>query len=170
MTLYNNALEHNGAVSIGTGRANLFKPIVDLALKSLASAPDENVRYSLVVGLDSTFEIAGRHKLPGTAETMRKFAFESMPALLRQQQHQYQNTATGILRSVSAILPPKETLRLSGPERIEQLAFAAAGHSVQQRVELVRRSFGNLARDRRLNGSGRTSSQVGDCPTQTRTA
>ena len=46
MSLYNHALEYDGAVSIGTGRANLFAPIVALSLAELDAAPDENVRYA----------------------------------------------------------------------------------------------------------------------------
>lgn len=119
MSLYNNALEHDGAVSIGTGRAKLFKPIVDLTLKSIAAAPDESVRYTLVVRLDATFDIGHRHKLPGTIEAVRTFAFETMPGLLRLQQQHYSNTVTAIWRSISEVFSAKECLKYV-VERIEQ--------------------------------------------------
>ena len=119
MTLYNNALEHDGAVSIGTGRANLFKPIVDLTIKEIFASPDENVRYNLVSRLNTTFDIAHRHKLPATVETVTKFAFETIPQLLQKQQSQYRNTVTTILQSISSVLEPKVAKRFV-VERMEQ--------------------------------------------------
>ena len=119
MTLYNNALEHDGAVSIGTGRVNLFKPIVDLTIKDIFAATDENVRYNLVARLNTTFDIAQRHKLPATVETVTKFAFETMPQLLKKQQSQYRNTVSTILQSISSVLEPKVALRFV-IERMEQ--------------------------------------------------
>jgi len=119
ITLYNHALEHDGAVSIGTGRGNLFKPIVDLLIKQIFAASDENVRYSLVARLNNTFDIAQRHKIPATVETVSQFAFEMMPQILRKQQVQYQNTVSTILQSISSILEPKLGQRFV-IERIEQ--------------------------------------------------
>ncbi|MEI8020033.1 MAG: hypothetical protein WCH39_17650, partial [Schlesneria sp.] len=119
MTLYNNALEHDGAVSIGTGRANLFKPIVDLTIKEIFAATDENVRYNLVARLNTTFDIAHRHNLPATVETVTKFAFETMPQILKKQQSQYRNTISTILQSISSVLEAKVALRFI-IERMEQ--------------------------------------------------
>ncbi len=119
MSLYNHALEHDGAVSIGTGRVNLFKPIVDLTIKEIFAAPDENVRYNLVARLNTTFDIAQRHKLSATVETVTKFAFETIPQLLRKQQSQYRNTVSTILQSISSVLEPKVAMRFV-VERMEQ--------------------------------------------------
>ena len=119
MTLYNHALEHDGAVSIGIGRVNLFKPIVDLTIKEIFAAPDENVRYNLVARLNTTFDIAQRHKLPATVETVTKFAFETIPQLLRKQQSQNRNTVSTILQSISSVLEPKVAMRFV-VERMEQ--------------------------------------------------
>lgn len=119
MGLYNNALEHDGAVSIGKGRVALLKPIVELSIKELAAAPDEDVRYSLCVRIDSTFEMASRHTIPGSMELAQNFAFEIMPGVLRQQHRQYRNTATSILRSVAVAMGPKDSLRYV-VERMEQ--------------------------------------------------
>jgi tetratricopeptide (TPR) repeat protein len=117
--LYNHALEHDGAVSMGTGRAKLLKPLVELNLKSLAAAQDEYVRYNLVTRLSTAFEIASRHKIPGAAELLRSFAFETMPKVLPLQQQHYANTARSILQPLFVILGSKETLRYL-VERIEQ--------------------------------------------------
>ena len=119
MMLYNHALEHDGAVSIGTGRLNLFKPIVDLTIKEIFAAADENARYNLVSRINTTFDIAHRHKLPETVETVTKFAFETMPQLLRKQQSQYRNTVSTILQSISSVLEAKVSLRFV-IERMEQ--------------------------------------------------
>ena len=119
MSLYNHALEHNGAVSIGDTRAKLFQNIVALSLKELDAAPDENVRYNLVARLATTFDIAHRHKIGGTADAVRKFAFEAMPALLKRQQAQYRNTATTPMQIIAQSLGPKLALQYV-VERMEQ--------------------------------------------------
>ena len=119
MSLYNHALEHDGAVSLGTGRAKLFEPIVALTRKELATAPDENVRYNLVARLLTTFDIAHRHKLTGTADAVRRFAFEELPALLKRQQAQYRNTVTTPMHIIGEVLGPKLALQYV-VERMEQ--------------------------------------------------
>ena len=111
MALYNHALEHNGAVSIGENRAKLFQNIVALSLKELDAASDENVRYNLVVRLAATFDIGHRHKIAGTADAVRKFAFDTMPALLKRQQAQYRNTATTPMDVIAQSLGAKLALR-----------------------------------------------------------
>ncbi len=119
MALYNHALEHNGAVSIGDSRAKLFANIVALSLKELDAAPDENVRYNLVVRLATTLDIAHRHKIAGTADAVRRFAFETMPALLKRQQAQYRNTATAPMQVIAQSLRAKLALHYV-VERMEQ--------------------------------------------------
>jgi hypothetical protein len=119
MSLYNHALEHDGAVSLGTGRAALFPKLVALNLKELAAAPDENVRYNLVARIATTFDIAHRHKLPGTVETVKSFAFETIPALLKRQQAQYRNTVTTPMHVIGEVLGPQGALQYV-VERMEQ--------------------------------------------------
>jgi tetratricopeptide (TPR) repeat protein len=119
MSLYNHALEHDGAVSLGTGRVALFPKLVALNLKELAAAPDENVRYNLVSRIATTFNIAHRHTLPGTVEAVKAFAFETMPPLLKQQQAQYRNTVTAPMHIIGEVLGPKGALQYL-VERMEQ--------------------------------------------------
>ncbi len=119
MSLYNHALEHDGAVSLGKGRAKLFGSIVALTRKDLAAALDENVRYNLVARLVTTFDIARRHQLPATAEAVRKFAFEELPLLLKRQQAQYSNTVTTPMHLIGEVLGPKFALQYV-VERMEQ--------------------------------------------------
>ncbi len=119
MSLYNHALEHDGAVSIGTGREKLFDAIVALSLQELAAAPDENVRYSLVGRLNTTFDIAHRNKVVATPAAVRKFAFETVPELLKRQQSQYRNTAVTPTYIIGMVLGPKLALQYV-VERLEQ--------------------------------------------------
>ncbi|MBC7821246.1 MAG: hypothetical protein IAG10_30535 [Planctomycetaceae bacterium] len=144
MSLYNHALEHDGAVSLGTGRAKLFGALVALNLKELNSAPDENVRYNLVSRIATTFDIAHRHKLSGTADAVRAFAFETIPALLKRQQAQYRNTVTTPMHIIGEVLGPKFALQYV-VERIEQYpqrleiawenSWNAFGHELARRRE-----------------------------------
>jgi hypothetical protein len=111
MPVYNQALEHDGAVSFGSGRSKLFEPIYKYVLKQIDESLDENERYILVSQLTSTFEIANRHKVTGTADIVRSFAFEVMPVLLKKQISQYRNTVTSPMRSIADICGPKDALR-----------------------------------------------------------
>jgi len=119
LALYVDAFEDDGAVSIGTGRGNLFRPIVDLMLAEIAAAQHEHTRYTLITRLNTVFHVAGNHKLPGTVEAVHQFAFEKMPAILRLQEHYYRNTVTSILDSVATLLVPQSSLRYV-VERMEQ--------------------------------------------------
>ena len=74
---------------------------------------------ALSTALTNTLEIAHRHNLADAADQVRKFAFETVPAVLKRQQAQYQNTATAPLRVVEPTLGPKAALRYV-VERMEQ--------------------------------------------------
>ena len=119
MGLYNTALENDSAVSIGTGRTNLFAPLVALNLSELDRAPDENARYNLVTRLTSTFDTAHRHQLAGTKEAVQEFAFETLPKVLKRQQQQYQNTVTHPLRVIRDVLGARLCLEFV-VQRMEQ--------------------------------------------------
>lgn len=119
MPVYNQALEHDGAVSLGSGRSKLFEPIYKYVLKQIHESLDENERYNLVSQLSSTFEIANRHKISGVADIVRGFAFDVVPTLLKRQISQYRNTVTSPIRSIVEICGPKDALRYV-VERMEQ--------------------------------------------------
>ncbi|MBI5759842.1 MAG: hypothetical protein HZA46_15090 [Planctomycetales bacterium] len=118
MSLYNHALEHKGEVSLGKG-TTLFQNLVALGLKELDAAADENVRYNLVSRLTTTLDIARRNKIDGVVEQVRKFAFETMPVVLKRQQSQYRNTVTTPMAVIAETLGPKFALQFV-VERIEQ--------------------------------------------------
>lgn len=119
LAVYKLALEHDGSVSLGTGRLALFPAIVERMLKDLDIATDDNARFTLIERLSSIFEIAGRHKLPDTAARLKEFAFQMMPKLLRQQRTRYRESAGVVLPPVAANLSPTECLRYV-VERMEQ--------------------------------------------------
>ena len=119
MTLYNNALEADVAVSLGKGRAKLFEAIVALTRKELAAASDEHMRHKLIVQLLTTFDIARRHQLPATAATVRTFVFEELPVLLKRQQSQYRSTVVAPMHLIGEVLGPKLALQYV-VERMEQ--------------------------------------------------
>lgn len=119
MSLYNHALESGSAVSLGSTRDELFAAILALSLKELDAAPDENVRYNLVSRVLRTFDIAHRNKVSGIDEPMRKFAFETLPDLLKKQQQQYRNTAVTPVYQIGEILGHRAALQYI-VERMEQ--------------------------------------------------
>lgn len=119
LTVYRLALDHDGSVSLGTGRKELFPTIVRRISQQLETAADENVRYTLVEQLCNLFEVAGRHKLADTSAMVKDFAFNTLPKVLRQQRTRYAQTAVIVLPPVAVNLSPRECL-LYVIERMEQ--------------------------------------------------
>ncbi len=118
LALYNSALEMDGEVTLGKGNT-LFENLVARGLKELDSSPDENVRHNVVSRLVSTFDIARRKNLASTAELLNKFAFKTMPEVLKKQQNQYRNTASAPLEVIANTLGPRLALQYI-VERMEQ--------------------------------------------------
>ncbi len=118
LALYNSALESDGEVTLGKGNT-LFENLVARGLQELNSSPDENVRHNVVARMVSTFDIARRKSLASAPELLKKFAFETMPVVLKKQQNQYRNTATAPLQVVVDTLGPKFALQYI-VERMEQ--------------------------------------------------
>jgi len=119
MNLYIHALESDGAVSIGTGRTNLFEPLVALMLQELEVSPDENIRYNILSRLTTVLDIGHRYQVAGTVDAVRKLAFELLPELLKRQMQQYRNTATAPLHVFREVLGAKLCLQYV-VERMEQ--------------------------------------------------
>lgn len=119
MSLYNHALEHNGAVSLGATRNKLFIPLYELILKQIEQAADEHERYNLVTRLATTFDIAHRNKIPGAADAVTEFMFQILPGVLKRQVSQYRNTITAPITALAELAGPKAALRYV-IERMEQ--------------------------------------------------
>jgi len=119
MALYNHALEHDGAVSLGINRNALFTPLYQLILKRLDQADDENERYNLVSRLVTTFDIARRNKIPGAKDAVTDFAFQILPGVLKRQVSQYRNTMAAPVNVIAETAGPKAALRYV-VERLEQ--------------------------------------------------
>lgn len=118
LSLYNNALGSDGEVSLGQG-STLFKALMTRFLAEVEAAPDENVRYQLVSQVTNTLRTGHSRSLPEVREETRKFAFETLPAILRRQQSQYHNTANASTSVVRDVLGPKLALQFI-VERMEQ--------------------------------------------------
>src|SRR5262249_9795522 len=91
-SLYNQALEHDGEVSLGKGQA-LLVSLVQRMTNELHATADENVRAHWISQLTHTFDIAQRKKIPGAEAAVRQFAFATIPQVLKKQNNQYQETA-----------------------------------------------------------------------------
>ncbi len=118
LSLYNHALEHQGAVTLGSGE-QLFANLVKRILKDLDESPNENVRHDRVSRLMTTFDIAHRKQIKSAQAALQSFAFETIPALLLKQQAQYRNTATTPVGTIISVLGPVDALRYA-IERVEQ--------------------------------------------------
>lgn len=118
LALYNSALESDGEVTLGKGNT-LFDNLVARGLKELDTSPDEHVRHNVVARMVSTFDIARRKNLESAKESLKKFAFETMPVVLKKQQSQYRNTASAPVRVIAETLGPTFSLQYI-VERMEQ--------------------------------------------------
>lgn len=119
MSLYNHALEHDGAVSLGATRDKLFIPIYQLSLKAIEQSADEHERYNLIARLVTTFDIAHRNKIPGAMDAVSEFAFKVLPDVLKRQVSQYRNSLSAPVGVLAEIAGPKAALRYV-VERMEQ--------------------------------------------------
>lgn len=155
MTVYNQAFEHDAAVSIGSGRSNLFLPIYKLVLKQIDESLDEHERQALVSQVGTTFDIGHRHKVPTVAETVRSFAFDVMPAVLKRQTSQYRNTVTAPVRYLTEIAGPKDGLRYvvermeQYPQRLE-ISWECAWQTFAYELALRRHAVGASDLDDRI--------------------
>jgi predicted Zn-dependent protease len=103
LALYNHALEHDGATSLGSGAA-LLKGVAAKAYQQIDASADERERYLIVNKLVQIFDTAFRKKIAGNAELVRHFAFEIIPAVLEKQQDNYRNTASEPVRVIDEVL------------------------------------------------------------------
>lgn len=152
LSLYNHALEHQGAVTLGSGE-QLFTNLVKRILKDLDESPNENVRHDRVSRLMTAFDIAHRRQIKSAQAVLRSFAFESIPALLQKQQTQYRNTATTPLGTIINVLGPVDALRYA-LERVEQYpprlevqwdnAWNAFGYELARQREAASSSGANI--------------------------
>ena len=119
MSLYNQALEHDGTVSIGSGRSELMKAIFNLIHKQIERSQDEHERQSMISRMTGMFEIAHRHQVKGASPLVEAFAFQIMPAALKRQVSQYRNSIIIPIRVIADIAGHEAALRYL-VERMEQ--------------------------------------------------
>ena len=116
--LYNDALDHDGEVSLGK-REILFQALLASGLAKIEAATNENSRQDYTNRLVNTLSIAYRHNLMGVKEVVRKFAFETMPVILKRQESQYRNTVSLPISIVRQALGEQIEMRYI-IERMEQ--------------------------------------------------
>ncbi len=148
LELYNHALDHDCEVSLGVGNT-LFLNLLKHEEKLIEKASDENVRLNIVQRMCATFGVAHQHKFTSTEDEMKKFAFETIPAVLKRQQSQYSGTATAPVTVVRDVLGPREALRYI-VERMEQypqwlnITWNSAWNSFGYELAERRRDVGQL--------------------------
>lgn len=118
LAVYNNALDSGGEVSLGKD-STLFMALVRRFQIEAKAAPDENVRYNLINQMLQTLRLGHQRTLPEAREQTRKFAFETLPLLLRRQQSNYRNTVSAPLQLIRDVLGIKPALQYV-VERMEQ--------------------------------------------------
>ena len=111
VTLYRNAFDSDGIVSIGKGRAELFAPLVAMMLNDLEAAPSESVRYQLLNELFGFFRTAHQHKLSGVVAAVESAVFKTIPKVLSQQESYYSNTVGLPVQVVRDVLGLTKTLQ-----------------------------------------------------------
>ncbi|HZZ27728.1 MAG TPA: VIT domain-containing protein [Pirellulales bacterium] len=126
--LYDNALDHDGEVSLGKGD-ELFHNLLAEGLKQLDHATDENVRHDTVARLCNTFAIAHQHHFADANKELRNFVFKVIPGVLPRQQSRYHDTANAPLGVIREALGLRAELRYL-VERMEQYpAWLSIGYN-----------------------------------------
>jgi predicted Zn-dependent protease len=118
LQLYRSALEAKTEVSLGAGD-KLFVHAIDLAVRNLQAAPDDNHAYYLSQRIVEIFNTAQEQQLASRQNKLRTYAFETLPPLLKRQRSQYNNLATGPTDVIQRTLGHKVALQYV-VERLEQ--------------------------------------------------
>jgi Flp pilus assembly protein TadD len=118
LQLYRYALEAKTEVSLGAGD-KLFVNAIDLAVRNLEAAPDDNHSYYLSQRIIEIFSTAQEQQLRSRQQKLRTYAFETLPTLLKRQRNQYPNLATGPIGIIQLTLGHKAALQYV-VERLEQ--------------------------------------------------
>lgn len=118
LQLYRHALEAKTEVSLGSGDT-LLANAIDLAVRNLQAAPDENHVYYLSQRVIEIFNTAQELELASRQKLLRTYAFETLPQLLKRQQSQYRHLATNPIDVLQRTLGHQVALQYV-IERMEQ--------------------------------------------------
>ena len=104
--LYREALVHGGDVSLGKG-AVLYKALVKKLDTGLIT-PDQNQLYALLGQLVRIYRSGHDLKIPGVAGDLKAFAFERLPAILKEQSVNHDDIARDVANAVYDIAGPRD--------------------------------------------------------------
>ncbi len=117
-SLYNNALENDGEVSLGKGAA-LLQELSKYGLARIDAETGEQRRHNAVTLYTQLIDIARRKNIAGGADHLKAFLFERMAGILKKQSSNYANTAQAPIGVSRELLGPVLTLQYA-IERMEQ--------------------------------------------------
>ena len=114
--LYTNALDQDGAVSLGRGET-LYRAVAT-TLWAAGIRADIHHRYQIVQQLMTLYRTAHRKGIESVARDLRQFAFERLPKVLGREQSNYQSTVDRVADTVHELIGPRDGLEFL-IERIE---------------------------------------------------
>ncbi len=100
-TIYQEALQNDGEVSLGKGKT-LYKGYERALLNDLETS-DQNHRHRLIGQLCSMYHVAFSKKLPGVREDVLTFANKVVPVVLKQQTSNYVSIVSHVASTVHNI-------------------------------------------------------------------
>ena len=115
-SIYASALEAGTRVSLGEN-AKLYQNLIPFIVKQ-AERGDDNHRYQVLQRLESVFRTAKRKGFPTLRKDMRKFAFTTLPRILKRQRNNYRTLVDSWSHRLNELLDPRIALEFL-IERIE---------------------------------------------------
>ena len=115
--LYEGAMRHDGAVSLGSGQ--VLYTAVEQGIREAMSTDNYNHRYQLVDRLCSIYREAKRKNRDGVEDDLKKFAFQQLPKVLVGQMHQYQSMVGRVSETLREVVDVRVALEFL-IERVEQ--------------------------------------------------
>jgi tetratricopeptide (TPR) repeat protein len=106
--LYNNALQGDGKVSLGSGRA-LYQAMEQKVRDDLGTT-DQDHRYHLINILCGVYRTAHGKKVAGVLEDLKAFAFDRLFPVLKQQTNNYEAIVQTVAQTVRELSGPRDSL------------------------------------------------------------
>ena len=108
--LYEDAIRHQGDVSLGSGPA--LYATLHHRIQDELDTPDQNHRAALLSRLCTVYRTAHDVKLDGVAADLRTFAFERLPKVLPRQTNNYQSIVGQVAETLCVVSSPRDGLTL----------------------------------------------------------
>ncbi|HSG69624.1 MAG TPA: hypothetical protein VLA12_04370, partial [Planctomycetaceae bacterium] len=108
LSVYASALEADSRVSLGE-REELYHNLIP-SIVAHAESGDDNHRYQVLQRLHQVFRTAKRKNFPTLRADMRKYAFETLPTLLKRQHNNYHSMVNGPAHLMKELLDERTGL------------------------------------------------------------